>query len=127
MAERRKKVIRIALILVGIGALYAVFASVTGVGIPCPIRSVTGLKCPGCGVSRMALSVIKLDFASAFGYNAAVLCLLPLMAATAGRYIYVYVKYGRVRDRAANIAVIFMIVVLVAFGVLRNVFNFGAA
>ena len=121
MASRRNKVIRTALILSGIGALYALFVLVTGVGIPCPFHLITGLKCPGCGVSRMALSIIKLDFAAAFHYNAAIFCLLPLMAATAGRYAYVYIRYGRLKDKAANISAYFMIAVLVVFGVLRNI------
>ena len=121
MAQRRKKVIKIALVIFLIGATYAVAVLIIGAGIPCPFRAVTGLDCPGCGVSRMFLSLFRLDFASAFRYNAAVLCLLPLMAATAARYVFVYVKYGRRRDRFVDIAVWFMIAVLLAFGVLRNI------
>lgn len=121
MAKRGNKVIRIALILLGIGALYALFVHVTGVGIPCPINLVTGLKCPGCGVSRMCMALIRLDFKSAFKYNAAILCLLPLMAAVLVRYIYVYIKYGRIKDKYADGAVWFMIAVLLIFGILRNI------
>ena len=120
MAERRNKVIRIALILIGIGALYALIITLTGVGIPCPIHLVTGIKCPGCGASRMAMSLLKLDFASAFRYNAALFCLLPLMAATAARYAYVYIKRGTLRDRFADISVWFMIGALIVFGIVRN-------
>ena len=121
MAERRKKVIRTALILFGIGALYAVAVSITGVGIPCPIHLVTGLDCPGCGVSRMLMALLRLDFKAAFGYNAAILCLLPLFIATFYRYAHVYVKYGRRRDRAADISTWFMICALLVSGVLRNI------
>ena len=115
MAQRRNKVIRIALILFGIGALYALIIRLTGIGIPCPIRRLTGIMCPGCGTTRMMMSILKLDFASA------VFCMIPLMAATAARYSYVYIKTGKVRDRFADIAVWFMIGVLLVFGVVRNI------
>ncbi len=121
MAERRKKVIKIALVILLIGATYTVAVLIIGKGIPCPFHTVTGLKCPGCGVSRMFLSLFRLDFASAFRHNAAVLCLLPLMAATAARFVYVYVKRGTRRDRFADGAVWFMIAALLVFGVLRNI------
>jgi len=121
MVKRRNKVIRIALILLGIGALYAAFVKITGIGIPCPFHLVTGLKCPGCGVSRMCMSLVRLDFASAFRHNAAILCLLPLMAAVLARQVYIYVKSGRTKERFISVSVWFMIVVLLAFGVLRNV------
>ncbi len=121
MAERRKKVIKIALVIFMIGATYAVVTLLLGAGIPCPFHALTGLLCPGCGVSRMFLSLFRLDFASALRYNAAVLCLLPLMAATAARYSYVYVKYGTRRDKFADTAVWVMIALLLAFGVIRNI------
>lgn len=120
MAARRRKVIIGALILLGIGALYAVFVKLTGRGIPCPINMATGLQCPGCGVSRMCLAILRFDFASAFRANAVLFCLLPVMAATAARLIYVYIRRGTLRDRAAEIAIWVMIAVLLVWGVVRN-------
>ena len=120
MAKRKRKVIIIALTILAVGALYSAVVLITGVGIPCPFRLITGLKCPGCGVSRMALSIIRFDFAAAFRYNPAIFCILPLMAAVTARYIYVYIRYGIVRDKAADIAVWIMVGVLVIFGVIRN-------
>lgn len=40
-----------------------------GIGIPCLFHRLTGLLCPGCGNSRAALALLRLDFAAAFGYN----------------------------------------------------------
>ena len=37
--------------------------------LPCVIRAVTGLICPGCGMSRAWLSALRLDFADALGYH----------------------------------------------------------
>lgn len=49
-----------------IGGFYAVLLSC---GITCPIKFVTGVSCPGCGMTRAWLSVLRLDFAAAFYYH----------------------------------------------------------
>lgn len=38
-------------------------------GAMCPMVIATGLPCPGCGMTRAAISVLTLDFHSAFVYN----------------------------------------------------------
>ncbi len=121
MEKRRNKVIAGALTLLTIGTAYAFFVMLTKKSIPCVFHSLTGLKCPGCGVSRMFLALFRFDLKEAFIANGAILCMLPLMAATAARFVYVYVRRGTVRDRAAEISVWFMVGVLLVFGVVRNV------
>lgn len=37
--------------------------------IPCVMRSVTGLICPGCGMTRAWMAVIRLQPAAAFSYH----------------------------------------------------------
>lgn len=36
---------------------------------PCVFRTVTGVPCPGCGLSRAWLAALRLDFGAAFGYH----------------------------------------------------------
>lgn len=121
----RRRLIKLCLTIAGIGAaglLYALFVSVTGIGIPCVFRLVTGLKCPGCGVSRMCMALLHLDFKTAWHSNPAVMAMLPLGTAVALDVCVRYVRTGRVATgRASGVAVIFMIAVLVVFGVLRNI------
>ena len=40
-----------------------------GIGIPCLFLKLTGFQCPGCGNTRAALALLRLDIAAAFGYN----------------------------------------------------------
>lgn len=40
-----------------------------GFGIPCLFLKLTGFQCPGCGNTRAALALLRLDVAAAFGYN----------------------------------------------------------
>ena len=37
--------------------------------IPCLFRMVFGIACPGCGITRAYISLLKLDFGQAFAYN----------------------------------------------------------
>lgn len=123
MKERSIKLIRNALIILIIGALYAVFIKLTGLSIPCVFRSITGYMCPGCGVTGMCLNLLKLDFKAAFEYNEAVFCLLPIFAITAGRMCYLYIRYDRRQDKLCNILCYTMIGVLVVWGVARNIWR----
>lgn len=69
----------------------------------------------------MVLCLLRGDFAGAFRQNAAIVSLLPAgLVLVCSRCIY-YVKDGSRRPaRWENILLWFMIVILVAFGVLRN-------
>lgn len=49
-----------------IGLFYGVLFAC---GITCPIKFVTGVSCPGCGMTRAWLSVLRLDFAAALHYH----------------------------------------------------------
>lgn len=51
---------------VGIILLYLTFFAL---GITCPIKFITGVSCPGCGMSRACLHAAKFDFKSAFYYH----------------------------------------------------------
>ena len=108
-------------IALGAGLLYAWLISRIGFGIPCMFHMLTGLDCPSCGISRMCLALLQLRFADAFRYNPAIFCLLPLLLAVAVGWIVRYVRCGSVKlQRWMNIAVIFMICVLILFGFARN-------
>ncbi|MCL2664432.1 MAG: DUF2752 domain-containing protein [Defluviitaleaceae bacterium] len=49
--------------------------------IGCPIRFVTGLPCPGCGMTRAALALARLDFAGAFFMHPLIFLTVPVLAA----------------------------------------------
>lgn len=120
----KKRAVRLLIALSAMlicGVLYAAFISATGIGIPCIFHAITGLKCPGCGVSRMCLSLLRLDFKSAMKYNPAVMSLSPLGIVVFADMSVRYVKTGTlIPDRFSNAAMIFMIAVLIAFGIIRN-------
>ena len=79
--------------LLGAGLFYAILCILAGHPlIPCMFHTITGLYCPGCGVSRMCLSLLSLDFQSAFQANAAVMLILPPGLIIAFQMAFRYIK-----------------------------------
>ncbi len=72
--ERKEHFFRWRNLLIGLvailalGGVYCILAR-QGLGIPCIFYTVTGLRCPGCGNSRAALALLRLDVKAALGYN----------------------------------------------------------
>lgn len=108
------------------GICYGAVVARTGFGIPCLFRLATGLQCPGCGITHMALCLMRGDLSGAFHANAMVLTLLPVGMILAAKITLRYLKTGlRQLTRWENRTVIGMIVLLIGFGVIRNLAFFS--
>ena len=122
MKRRTSRVMGTGAAALLIGCAYALFYRGTGLGIPCPFRALTGMKCPGCGVTRMLVSLMRLDVRGAFGYNAALLCMLPALLAMLIERAVTYVRTGRRRAGRIEHALSWPLVgALLIWGVARNV------
>lgn len=119
---RLRKVLRYATGFAVFGICYGVWVWKTGLAVPCLFHFITGLRCPGCGVTRMCMALLRLDFESAFHYNQVLFFLMPVLGSiflvdTAG-----YVKTGRWSvGHIQNCIFYVSIIVMVVFGVLRNI------
>ena len=72
----------------GFGALVAVAATawpaltdMTGAGLPCPLRTVTGVPCPACGLTTAAVALVHGQITAAFAANPVIFGLAALTAA----------------------------------------------
>lgn len=119
-----RRIVRVLALWLGLpllGICYGMLVSRIGFGIPCVFRLITGLKCPGCGVTHMALCLLRGDLSGAFYENPVVLMLLPIGLILAIRLTCRHLKTGSKRlTKWENRVVIGMIVLLVAFGIARN-------
>ena len=71
MKQNTKRLRRLALggiIACAAVVLFYILGS-RGIGIPCLLRLATGWLCPGCGNSRAALALLRLDVPAALEYN----------------------------------------------------------
>ena len=124
MESGRKRCRKVALIwgsLLSAGLIFAYGAVHWGWWLPCIFNQATGLKCPGCGVSRMCLALLRFDFAAAFSWNPAVFLCLPFLAYLLISLSLRYIRLGGLhlskwQQRGCWIMVAF----LLAFGIFRN-------
>lgn len=118
--------IRKAGIVVILAFLYYVFVSLTGIMIPCVFRKITGLLCPGCGITHLCVDLAHLRIREAFYDNPACFVVLPVLAVIVGRMKWRYVREGSVRTtRVENVLLGMMVAGLIVYGILRNVFSFS--
>ena len=88
--------------------------------LKCFFNELTGLYCPGCGITRLIISVLKLDFYQAFRYNPLVFCLIILGSIYAG---YSLIRYKKIKPLGNRISII-LVVVIIIFSILRNISYF---
>jgi len=121
----RQRLCRLSTALVVVGALglgYALWVQLTHLSVPCPFHAVTGLLCPGCGVTRLCLALLRLDAAAAWQANPVLLALLPLLGGMLGYRAVVYVCRGHVPTaRWETLVWSGMAVVLLIWGIVRNI------
>ena len=112
------------LILTSLFILYLIFYKITGYALFCPFYEITSLYCPGCGITRMFVSILTLDFYSAFRYNNMVFILLLLFILF---YICKFIslklnKKNFFTKPISNKIWLSLLVVILLYGVLRNIF-----
>lgn len=125
MKSRIKKICCYRIIALVIGIFYASFVTTTGFGLPCLFNTITGLKCPGCGITHMCISILHGDFKSAMQYNFVLFWLTPLFVYLIGDYLFRYIKTGTFKLlKWQSILTYIIIGILVIFGIIRNIGGF---
>ena len=102
-----------------LGLAYGCFADITGISVPCPVRYLTGVLCPGCGITTLFLSVAHGDLHSAKQANAFIFYTLPLLIVF--YYYGVIASHSRVSFIVNRFLMPLYLVALITFGIYRNI------
>ena len=118
--SKKQEISSLIIFILIILVTYLIYYSFTGNGIPCMFKKLTGLYCPGCGITRMFLSLLRFDIYQAFRYNPLVFILL----ATYLFYIIIdLVKYSKTNKhlKISNKIYWTLLILVFCFAILRNI------
>ena len=121
--QRIRNVLLLTAAILFAGGIFALLGYF-GIGIPCFFHLVTKLNCPGCGNTRAALSLLRLDFAAAFRYNMMFLPEFLYLLWVYSLASFRYIKEGRFSYKPPFVALdITLAILIVLWGVVRNIFG----
>jgi hypothetical protein len=92
--------------------------------VPCVINMTTGLSCPGCGMTRLVLSLVHGKVYQAFRYNIFFFITLPMLFVLYIYQTYLYVKEQRLSSWLDSTLLTYA-VLEVAWGFIRNIEMFS--
>lgn len=118
---RRNDLLKKTIVTLVILTAYYIFVRLTGFSIPCLFREITGLKCPGCGISRMCMHLAQLEFGEAFLCNPLMFLLLPVFAVLLAVKLIFMPDCLEVRSRGYRIGERVCLVTVLAYWVVRNI------
>jgi len=118
MKMKKKLLIGCSLLVMGIFYL-KVISPVFNIHIPCIFNKITGLDCPGCGMTRAALSLLDGNIYQAFRWNMLIFILIPLYSIyTILINIEKLTKWGKALELS-------MLALAIIFFILRNTDKFS--
>lgn len=89
---------------------------------PCVFHSITGLYCPGCGMTRAIHALLNGEILKAVNFNPLFFLFLPLFFYMGTIQIKSLIKTGKITNIRINYHIIRLIVLIVVlFWILRNI------
>lgn len=95
--------------------------------IPCIIHEITGLFCPGCGITRAIFALLELDIKKAIKYNILIIVIFPFILIYIINYAYIWIN-----DLKKDASKIFpkplwyiLLIITIIFGIIRNINYFS--
>ncbi len=121
---KKKKRIAGTFAIILIGLLYYAQGQVTGLYLPCLIKLHTGLLCPACGITHMAIALLQLRFYDAFAANPGLVLISPFLLIVLFTYWYAWINDKKIKSKAFYALCLFCIIFLILWAIYRNLYVF---
>lgn len=124
MKYRLLKCILTAAIILSVLLGYYFVRETTGISVICPFYSLTGLYCPGCGMTRMCTYLLNGEIYKAFRSNClAFILIIPIgVCILSMLWEYVFFKHISKRaDKTRTYFLKFISVLLIFYWIIRNI------
>ncbi len=110
--KRRKEVVILLASFGGVAFIQLLLFEIVGRGIPCVFRMITGLLCPGCGMTHAFSAIFHGDLRGAMDYNLLSVTLVPVLGVF---FIYRIIRYIRVgNEDYSPLELIFLVLCFIA-------------
>ena len=119
--ERRNKLVASLFKLFAVLLGYYIFVRLTGLAIPCLFHEITGLKCPGCGITHMMLNIAQLRFKDAFFCNPLMFVLFPMICAGLCAKLLFMPEWLEIHSKVYRTIEIILLSAVMIFGIVRNI------
>ncbi len=118
------KILRDLLIIVLSGFAYYLVVKYTDMEARCYIHELFGLNCPACGLTRMMISLIRLDLKDAYNYNRFMFISFP---AIVGEVVYLFyiIEAKKENSRINQKIVSVWVVCFIIWGIAINTMSVG--
>lgn len=126
MTKKKKRTIIVIILFISTILflfIYKKINSIYHIGIPCIFHKITGLYCPGCGITRAIFALLNLDFKQAIRNNILVVIVIPFIIIYIINYAYIWIN-----NLKKDPSKIFpkwlwytLLIITLLFGILRNI------
>lgn len=104
------------IIIIIVVTVMAILVLMERIAIPCIFNKVTGLYCPGCGITRAIRAGLKGNISESFHNNVLLYTVIPVL----GINEIIYRLTDRKYKKAYNITLILLLISALIFAILRN-------